>query len=459
MALVEFTSLLEAADSLPDLARRLGDACLDAEGELRAMRSQETAARQLERVEAGAARLSLATWEEVVADPPRFPDEVGGRLVDAIERARTRQPLDFLGVLRGLCRKALPEHFLGVGGQVGLDRGLPIPFATRPINRIPGFDCTPAQATLHRNSLLDPLPYSLFEFSERGPVRVVLDFTHGDRLDALTWKGEAGLPRIATVHPPGGGDLQLEIDGDRFFDVRPEGWDADSVLALLARAKGERADIAVMPELSLPTPGALEEALAASPEKYPPIVIAGSAHCRSSSSAGGDEIRANESLVYLDGRVVAVARKHHPFTTKRLFGRTLADPVTENLSAEQKTVMVLSGRRTRLAVAICADLDEITIPRLLVAAGVNLLLAPAMTMKVGSFNTALCDVAGYCQGVGAVANVRWREDGKPFLCLVAVPRPEPAEQSAALTGDGVEPPPRLAILDPKEPLALAVSWH
>lgn len=120
--------------------------------------------------------------------------------------------------------------------------------------------------------------------------------------------------------------------------------------------------------------------------------------------------------------------------------------------------MELSGARTRLAVVICADLQEAKIPALLVAAGVNLLLVPTMTRKIGSFNTAVSDVAGWSQGVAALANTRWGEDGKPFLCLCAVPRESPLEQTAALPGDGCEPAPVLGVFDPNQPLPDAVSW-
>jgi hypothetical protein len=457
MALVDFTSHLEAADSLLDLARRLGVVCLEEGGELGRMLHDERTKAELERLEAWVAQVSRDTWEEVVADPPSFEERVGAKLIAALARARTRQPLDFLGILRGLCRKALPEHFLIAEEQVDLDKGMPIPFATRSIYKRFEGDCTPSQTTLNRGSLLDPLPYSLFKFSARDQVRVVLDFCHRDRIDELGWSDEGGLPRIATIHPDGGGALEVKIDGDHFFDVRPERWDPEAVLALLAQAKGEQAEIAVLPELSLPDPGALQKELAGNPESYPPLVVAGSAH-HSTSTAAGDKSRSNESRVYLDGKCVAIARKHHPFVTKDLLGTPYPEGISEDLTGEQKTIMVLSGRRTRIAVVICADLDDLQIPQLLVAAGVNLLLVPAMTEKIGSFNSPLCDIAGYCQGIGAIANTRWGKDGKPFLCMVSVPRENPSQQSVALEGNGV-PPPQLAIFDPNERLPEAVRWR
>jgi predicted amidohydrolase len=228
-------------------------------------------------------------------------------------------------------------------------------------------------------------------------------------------------------------------------------------LALLAQAKGEGADIAVLPELSLPDPGALQKGLEANPENYPPLVVAGSAHC-STGTAAGDEIRSNESRVYLDGKCVAIAHKHHPFVTKDLLGEPYPEGISEDLTGEQKTIMVLSGSRTRIAVVICADLNDLQIPQLLVAAGVNLLLVPAMTEKIGSFNAPLSAIAGHCQGICAIANTRWGDAGKPFLCMVSVPREDPTQQSVALPPKGA-PASQLAIFDPNERLPGAVSWR
>ena len=454
MALIDFTSQLKAADSLVDLARRLGALCLEEEKELGRMKRAEQTQKEIQRLEMGAAEVSRAAWEEVIADPSRFEERAGSKLVAAINRARMRQPLDFYGVLRGLCRKPLAELYAAADDQLGLDRGMPVLFATRPVHG--KFECTTKQTTLGRGKLLHPLPYSLFKFSAGSQVRVALDFSHRDRIDELTWRGEDGLPRIATIHPELG-EVDVEVEDGRFFDVRPKTWDPDALLALLANASD--AEIAVLPELSLPRPDALEAGFAADPGAYPPLIVAGSAHSRPAGTRGGNEIRANEGLVYLDGKCIAVARKHHPFATRRIAGKTFPDEVVEDLTGEQTTIMVLSGRYTRIAVVICADLLESDIPSLLVAAGVNLLLAPAMTRKIGSFNASIAEIAGYCQGVSAIANPRLSADGKPFLCMLGTPRPSPSEQSAALTGDGVAPPPSIGIFDPNEPLPGAVEWR
>lgn len=459
MALVEFSTQLEAANSVLDLAQRLGERCLRSRTELAQMSDRERTREELDLIERLAGRASYDTWAKVVSDPGKAEEQLGADLTAAVKRAKTRQPLDFLGVLRGLCRGPLQEFFATTAGQVELTKGLPIPFATRPLPDTLVGDSTTPQKTLKDGSLLFPLPYDIYTHLPGEELQVTLDFSHGDRLDALTWDEEEKLPLVATLHPIGGGDYEVEHEGrGRFFGVRPASWDIEAVKSLLERARVAGARLAVLPELSLPDPQALEAEMARNPGSYPQIVVAGSAHRESAAANGRATIRANESRVYLDGECVAAAQKHHAFKTKALGAKKFDKPQWENLSKEQKTIMVLSGRRTRLAVAICADLLGAEIPRLLVDAGVNLLLAPAMTPKIGSFNPSLTGIAGLCQGVAAIANTRWADDGMPFLCMCAVPRPDPSQQSAALPGDGDNPAPDLAILDPNEPLPEAVSW-
>jgi Carbon-nitrogen hydrolase len=459
MAVDHFMSQLRAADDVLDLARRLGAACLDHEADLAEMTDDRRTWEDIRRLELWTGQTSLAQWEEVVEDPEQFEKRFGSKVVTLLRRAKTRHPMDCLGILRGLCRRPLGEFFAGVGDQLNLDRGLPVRFATRPLPEHLGSHCTTALPTLNNTGLLDPLPFDIYGHAASKQVRVVLDFGHRDVIDQLTWT-EDGLPQIATLHPKCSGELdEITVEDGSFFGVRPREWDSEEVESLLAAAKKEGADIAVLPELSLPTPGELKEAIERNQESFPRIVVAGSAHVVEGTGAG--QVRANESQIYLDGRYVARARKHHAFETNKVNGETYPDLLRENLTREQKTIMVLSGGLTRLAVVICADLQEREIPSLLVDAGVNLLLVPSMTRRIGSFNTAVCDIAGYCQGVAAVANTRWGDDGKPFLCLCAVPREEPEKQSAALPdADGKgKPAPVLGIFDPNKPLPEAVRWQ
>jgi hypothetical protein len=454
MALIDFNSQLQAADSLPDLARRLGAECIENAAELREMKSQERSAEELSLIADGVAAIPSPAWDQAIAVPADFANLAGDTLMAALQRARMRRPLDFFGVLMGLCSGALDAYFRVCTDAVELDRGLPIPFATRPPPA--GVEWTTPQATLNRGSLLDPLDWSLFEFSRREEVRVVLDYSRRERIDQLTWKAAERLPRIATVHPQESAKVVAGQTGPgKFFDVKPTMVEPADLLARLATVT-DAAEIAVLPELCLTHPSELEAGLKDNPDAYPPLVVAGSAHVRE-GPAGEGEVRANESRVYLDGEQVLAHRKHHPFRTKELNGKTYAAPLEEDLSSEQKTITVLAGMHTRLAVVICADLLDLKVPRRLIAAGVNLLLAPAMTKKVGSFATAIQQISGQCQGVSAVANARFSPAGEPFLCLLGTPRVDPAEQFAAIDARGLEPSPEVALFDSSEPLLEAVE--
>lgn len=458
MALFEFKQLLKEAKSVLDLTRRLGERCLESSGELKEMRSQPSAERELRVIKGLVERTSLADWEAVVKRPATFEQHLGTDLAAAVKRAKARQPLDFLAVLRGLCSRPLHEFFETASSEVELTKGLPVPFATRPLPDALVGETTSKQETVQDASLLYPLSFDLYAHDPGEGVRVRLDFAHAKRLDALTWEEEKKLPLIATLHPKGSGDFKIGREGGgRFFGVQPEHWDVTAIKELLSRAKAAGARVAVLPELCLPDPKALERELSRDAGSYPEIVVAGSAHSEPPSS-NGRRRRVNESRTYLEGKCVSSTHKHKAFKTKKLGAKTFKKPQWEDLTDEPKTITILSGRRTRLGVAICADLQGTTIPRLLEDAGVNLLLAPSMTPKIGSFAASLGGIASYCQGVAAMANTRWADDGKPFLCMCAVPRPHPHEQVDALCGNGSGPAPELAIFDPNEPLPEAVRW-
>jgi hypothetical protein len=459
MALPGFMPYLKEADNLLDLARLLGEACLEHEGDLAEMLGQPRSRAEIKRLELWVGQTSYSTWEGIVADPGEFERKFGSKVMAALRRAKTRYPMDLLGILRGLCHRPLEELFATMLDQVDLDRGLPVPFAERPLPDVLEAELTTKLDTLNNTSLLEPLPFDIFGQPASGQVRVVLDFAQRDEIDRIGWSKRTGLPRIATLHPVGGGDYEVETVDEgagTFFGVHPKQCDLDAVEAMLEEAKKAKARVAVLPELSLSAPDQLDELLGRKSEEFPPVVVAGSAHLVIGD--GDSAIRANESRIYLEGRCIGMARKHHAFQTRKLDGKTYEKPLREDISREQKTIVVMSGRQTRLATVICADLIGSRIPSLLVDAGVNLLLAPSMTPEIGSFNPPLTDIAGYCQGVAAVANTRWADDGEPFLCMCAVPLEDPAVQTAVLAGDGDSPAPTLAVFDPNKPLPDGVEW-
>jgi predicted amidohydrolase len=229
------------------------------------------------------------------------------------------------------------------------------------------------------------------------------------------------------------------------------------------RAVAAEAEIALLPELSLPQANSLESALAESPGDYPPLIVAGSAHVRElAEMSGRSEIRANEARVYLDGRHIGGHRKIHPFEMRRTpDGRRLEQPLLEGITKERKPITILAGEFTRLTVLICADLHDRKLPIQLEDGRVNLLLVPALTPEPGGFNGGVCGLASRCQGVSVIANVDSTffegAERPPFTVMVGVPRGPADEQSQEYSGPGAFP--ATAVVDPNDPLPEDLDWR
>jgi predicted amidohydrolase len=208
-----------------------------------------------------------------------------------------------------------------------------------------------------------------------------------------------------------------------------------------------------MPELSMPSAGALEAALSADPGSYPALVIAGSAH-----ESLSDGTRVNEARIYLDGVEVARHRKIHPFLATAPDGG--GKKVREAISRRPGQITLLSGSKTRLGVVICADLDDKRIPGLLLDAGANLVLVPSLTDHPGAFNGAICNLASGCQAVAVIANSQLGpKAGERFRVAAAVPRAALGEQSREYGPDPERPLAEAAIFDPNADLPEALEWN
>ena len=190
--------------------------------------------------------------------------------------------------------------------------------------------------------------------------------------------------------------------------------------AELRAARQAGAEVVIIPELSQPAESGLAEALHAAPEAYPPMVVAGSAHVRRDTSAG-QEVRVNECHVYIDGLPALTHRKIRPYVMPQAEGGR-----REDLTSEPKSLRILCGQRTRLAVAICADLISKLIPHVIAEAWVNTLFVPAMTSEFGAFNGALAALASSCQAFGIIVNGAL--DDAPFHVMATVPLSQPRRQ-------------------------------
>lgn len=477
MAVPNIRSELAAATTLLDLATRLGTVCLEHSGKLEQLRERPGVRAISENLEGTVAAI----------DPQVFLTHGHGGFMHLLGLyelewrlglAEMHPPIEYLGFLRGLCHKALPRWFVRTEDRLTLRPGMPVPV---PARSAVFEDRTPAHATMARTTLLENLPFRLFDAPRTRPITIDLDYSSRDLLEEVTWpksfdgKGaEHRLPRVATIHPPVGADgfsVTRSRESATFFDVRPRRWDLHGVLERLRSATG-RAEIAVLPELSVPADAVdeLASALAQDPHRYPRLVVAGSAHVR--SSQGGDAVRANEARVYLEGELVACAAKIHPFATKQLGAlapEQREDPdegkvlVTEAITGGPKTITVLACENTHLAVVICSDLNCHEVPAVLEAANVNLLLVPSMTPTEGAFNGALGGLASRCQGMCLVVNadldpfVSSRRE-RPFRVMASIPRAPGAHQSRSyptLLG----PWRSLGIFDPNHGLWRAMSWR
>jgi len=454
MPLPELDVPLKEADNTLDLARRLGLMCLMGEGakELRRLCAAKPARDHLAWVEQRVASMGPELWLEADPELGFLPALDADGLRQDLEVARTMHPLEYLGVLRGLCAGVLSATFENTTGEVSLRRGMPMPVAGRPIDKL--FKPTTYQRTLSRGHLLGGSGFTPVRHQSDEGIDVVLDFSCRHRLDQLTWDEQDRLPLIAGVFPIHGLE-QFEInqiEPEWFFEVRPKQWEPEAVLELLASLPGD-VHIAVLPELTLPEADALEEALEQHHDRYPPIVVAGSAHV----CDPGDGTRSNESRAYLDGRCVLRHHKIHPFAAKHLDGKTYDPALPEGIDDGKAEIRVLAGSRTHLAIVICADLNDEVIPLLLEDAGVNLLLVPALTTDLGSFNGAATGLASRRQGITAVVNAGFDKDDS-FCFFVGVPRPTPREQSEIEVAPELGQP-FAALFDPNEPADLAVSFY
>ena len=222
----------------------------------------------MERLETAVAVTSAALWQVEREDDGGLVHALDhGDLRELVELVAANPPLEHLAVLRGLCVKPLREFFETIEAPLLLDWDMPGLEPDRP--PLPPHDDegaalttrTPHHQTLGRSGSLTGLPYRQFTGTAGDSVRVASDFAHREEIDELTWSTEEGFPKIATLHPVvGASNYDVEPLGDsEFFDVRPRTWDPDEVLDRLRQAERAGAKIAILPELCLPEPGALEE--------------------------------------------------------------------------------------------------------------------------------------------------------------------------------------------------------
>lgn len=343
-----------------------------------------------------------------------------GRVLDALLPMRNLPGALIVACLQGICAGAASVYFTATARVESFPAGMPVPI---PVRKIEQYPTTPHPATAS-TGLLDPESgFSIWD----GSWVLELDYRFRDRLDHVCWPVDELSPsrhrlaRIATVHPFLQGDFPepAEVAEGRFFGVAPARGDDDPdarVRNQLSLVAGH-AEIAIAPELCLSVPEAVETAWVSGLE-MPPLVVPGSAHVER------DGVRSNEAYVYLDGLNVLQARKRTPFVyrvrvaTDGPAGATRS--LREDLTPVPPRLRLLASSTTRLAVAICADLNDPELSEACRAAWVNILLAPAYSPKAGRFPGVTAFLAAFTQCVSVVVNVPGNADA-PFWALTAVP--------------------------------------
>jgi hypothetical protein len=434
--------------------RSLARLCFDARREIAGSRADDDPwSLDVKRAEDAINAIPDATWHEAFGGRRSLRD-----VVDAAPEAATAlalldldttRPLRAVALLRGLARSALALWFEHTHERdLVLQEGDLVPLVERPIVETTGGANTPRVTTSGLGHLLDRLPYVLFH--DVTTTQVVLDFFERELLEPLLWDdAEARFPRFATLHP---NDDWTELDYDPhpsegwFFDVGPRAFDPEWICRHLRQAR-PWATIAILPELSLPSAYALAGRLAMDHTQYPPVIVSGSAH----ETEHGPK-RSNVCAVYLDGRPILEHRKVHAM---------LFEGMEEHLTPEPRRLRILCTSNTHFAVAICADLTDDEVPRLLRDTGVNLLAVPALTPHEGGFGEVCGTLSSARQGVVVIANGAPPPDADgdtAFAIMAAAPVHHTDDQVRSY------PPPlpkqRRAVgcLDPNVPLSEQDPW-
>jgi hypothetical protein len=356
--------------------------------------------------------------------------------VDAMARLLDTEPgFAAHAILSGICQRPLARWFASTtDSDVRVEYGDPIPVVTRTFKS--GSGLTPGLTSLLRGTLLGPEGFRLYDLQPpigsndaEQYLDVSLDYSDRLTIDEVTWDAASQTyPRMATIHPHGPDAYDLDQverhPGGWWFGVVPAIWDCDRVLSALAAARHEKAMCAVLPEMSLPESRALADGLAANPDLYPRLVVAGSAHERR-ETASGEEERANRSVVYLDGGEFAEHSKIFAFHTDFFSNQNPRQAMPEGINGPRR-LRVASGDLTRMAVVICSDLHSDAVRGVLERLTVNLLFVPTLTADEGMFGAAASSVAGISQGLSLMANGTLpSEPGAPpspsFLQLLGVP--------------------------------------
>jgi predicted amidohydrolase len=420
-------------------AQMLGSWALEHERALVALLRRDEHRRQINafRTDAVKERPALvASVADVTALVRDYLHAVNQHLVLVVE-----DQLKPLAVLHAFCLGPLRGWFDDFQGVLDLRLGDPFPYATRDFGpQRPAL--TPFISTPLAETVLWDTKFGLYGRKPESPLHVVLDYRHRTAIDRYTWSDPDddtlehetwGPVAMATVNPYASvHDISWKENDADWFCVKPKHFDKEGVLRQLEAAASHEsspAAIAVLPELSLPHPTTLAQALRDGWEKYPRLVVAGSAH------EERDGKQSNVSCTYFQGVEVLRHSKHQRLHLKKSNG----DGYPEALSDGTGVLTMLSGSSARLAVVICADLQNDDIVECLETCGANLVLVPSMTPGMGGFKRPVAGSASRNQGVTLVANTvapRSKNPQHQFLAYLGLPLQDPQRSDESFPVSG-----------------------
>jgi hypothetical protein len=356
-----------------------------------------------------------------------------------------RDALD--AVAWGIALAAEPSFPRAWRDGVALDQGAPVhvmrPGDIYPVPLAPWATAAPHRRAPRPDSLTPPTAGELpgvRVFDDLG-LEIRIDFSLEDRLEDLGHR----LACCAGLHPNQSlGELVIpagpQVHGVGPVDARRQ---AKAVENLLAVAAGRRADVAVLPELSMTAQlvDELSSWLDSDPlDDLPELVVAGSAHTLS-----GDGRRINRATgVLADSDRRMVHDKIVPFDT---LTSTTTPPQKEALDPPpdgRPSLTIYHADVYRFCVLICKDLLSERVVRALGRMGVNIVLCPAMSARTRSFSDRGAQLRADAQAMTFIVNGPLAWSGglvlpPAILCL-------PFDDRQQVEASDVSPAPAVSVL-------------
>ena len=292
-----------------------------------------------------------------------------------------------------------------------------IPVSRPPLKEIFGSDLSPHPH--HSSDAPDRIHHLTLVPQNLGATQLVLDALNADQsCPLISFQHQV----LATGVPNRSEDeFQMEVheENGTSFLVLYAPSDAerqrDLLLGILRRAAAEGVTILVLPELCIDaeTLEVVVEEFRRSPGSLNLLVI-GSHHVREPGGA----LR-NECVAVLRGsRRLLRHRKFSPY----IWRDREKGEIREGIAAGPRSLTIFLSDHWSFTLLVCKDLLDPKVRHLLEDAGVSLVLVPALTPKIGQFETYTAALAHANQAIVVVANSPIFRHGEPVHSIFSVPR-------------------------------------